>query len=107
MLTKPGYGTFTEAACAGVPVLYVARRDWPEEPHLVQWLQQNGICLEVERTVLEAGELDVLLKQLWAMPYPSAPIPAGATEAAQYLCDLLESAEYLGCKSLDFIRQKK
>lgn len=86
VLTKPGYGTFTEAACAGVPVLYVARRDWPEEPHLVQWLQRHGACLEVGRAVLETGEgLGALLRQLWAMPHPPAPHPSGATEAAQYL----------------------
>ena len=34
IITKPGYGIFTEAACAGVPVLYVTRQDWPEEPAL-------------------------------------------------------------------------
>ena len=49
VLTKPGYGTFVEAACAGVPVLYVARKDWPEEPYLVNWLKRNGSCAEVER----------------------------------------------------------
>ncbi len=89
VLTKPGYGTFTEAACAGVPVLYVARRDWPEEPHLVQWLQQNDACLEVGRAELEKGDLDSLLRQLWAMPRPSVPVPSGAIEAAQCLRDLL------------------
>ena len=32
VLTKPGYGTFAEAACSGVPVLYVSRGEWPEQP---------------------------------------------------------------------------
>lgn len=89
VLTKPGYGTFTEAACAGVPVLYVARQDWPEESHLVEWLRQNGACLEVGRAALERGALDVLLKRLWAMPRPSVPVPSGAIDAAQCLRDLL------------------
>lgn len=87
VLTKPGYGMFTEAACAGVPVLYVTRRDWPEEPPLVQWLQRHGVCLEVARAALETGELEALLRQLWVMPRPPVPHPSGAIEAAQYLCD--------------------
>jgi len=85
VITKPGYGTFTEAACAGVPVLYVARADWPEEPCLVQWLQQNAACLEVERGALQAGELDKVLEQLWALPLPPRPDAGGAAEAAKFI----------------------
>jgi hypothetical protein len=89
VLTKPGYGTFTEAACAGVPVLYVARRDWPEEPYLVQWLSQHGVCAEVERTLLVSGELQGVLQVIWAAPQPPVPFPSGALEAARYLRDLM------------------
>ena len=85
VLTKPGYGTFAEAACAGVPVLYAARRDWPEEPHLTAWLRQHGTCLEVERERLETGELSDLLDALWHQPRPEPPVPSGAVEAADYL----------------------
>lgn len=91
VLTKPGYGTFSEAACAGIPVLYVARRDWPEEPYLVQWLKQNDACLEVDRAALIAGELHDILQQLWAQPLPQKPIPSGADEAARCLRDLILS----------------
>ncbi len=89
VLTKPGYGTFAEAACAGVPVLYVARRDWPEEPYLVQWLAEHGVCLEVQRDALHTGNLDDALNQLWALPKPPAPVPSGINEAADYLAALL------------------
>jgi len=89
VLTKPGYGTFTEAACAGVPVLYVARRDWPEEPHLVRWLNQYGVCLEVERDALQAGDLHGILQQLWAIARPQRPVPCGADEAAKFLHEAL------------------
>lgn len=91
VLTKPGYGTFVEAACTGVPVLYVARRDWPEEPYLVQWLNRCGICLEVERASLKTGELHEILQQLWTLPRPMRPAPSGADEAAHYLRDLMVS----------------
>lgn len=89
VLTKPGYGTFTEAACTGVPVLYVARQDWPEESHLVEWLWQNDACLEVGRAALERGELEAPLKRLWGMSRPPAPVPSGAIDAAQCLRGLL------------------
>lgn len=85
VITKPGYGTFTEAACNGVPVLYVTRRDWPEELYLVQWLRQNAACLEVERSDLLAGDLGNVLEQLWAKPLPPRPAATGAAEAAQIL----------------------
>lgn len=87
VLTKPGYGTFAEAACAGVPVAYVARADWPEEPYLVQWLSRNGVCAEVQRGVLQTGELAALLQALWAQPLPPRPRATGAAEAAQYLLE--------------------
>lgn len=89
VLTKPGYGTFAEAACAGVPVLYVARRDWPEEPYLVRWLEEHGVCMEVQRDELLTGDLGGVLNQLCAMPLPTVPVPSGISEAADYLTDLL------------------
>lgn len=89
VLTKPGYGTFAEAACAGVPVLYVSRRDWPEEPCLVQWLQQHGICHKVERERLHSGDLGEALRDLWLQPKPPLPIADGAEEAAGILAGML------------------
>lgn len=89
LITKPGYGTFTEAACAGVPVLYVTRRDWPEEPCLVQWLGRHAACLEVERETLQAGDLEGALKQLWALSLPPRPEASGAVEAANLLATKL------------------
>jgi len=89
ILTKPGYGTFAEAACAGVPVLSVVRQDWPETPYLVDWLKQNGRCIEVERQLLETGDFNNTLQKLWSTPQPPIPSPTGADEAAQYLCNIL------------------
>jgi len=42
IIAKPGYGTFVEAAIHGVPVLYLPRPDWPEQPCLVEWLREHG-----------------------------------------------------------------
>jgi UDP:flavonoid glycosyltransferase YjiC (YdhE family) len=85
VITKPGYGMFTEAACNGVPVLYLTRRNWPEEYYLVQWLRQNVACLEVSREALLLGSLGDSLEQLWGVPQFARPGATGAIEAAEIL----------------------
>ncbi len=85
VITKPGYGTFTEAAYAGVPVLYVSRVDWPEEPYLLEWLRRNVRCLEIGKEQLQQGALAGSLEQVWAMPELPVPVGDGALQAAHYL----------------------
>ena len=89
IVTKPGYGTFAEAACKGVPVLYLPRGDWPEEPHLVDWLKRQvptrpigvddftaGRIAEPVRALLRAGRAE--------------PVPAtGVAEAVELLAPFL------------------
>lgn len=82
VLTKPGYGTVTEAACNGIPVLYLARDGWPEEPFLVNWLRSHGRSLELPRHALTAGQLAEPLQALMAQPVPVPPVPDGAVQAA-------------------------
>lgn len=85
LITKPGYGSFTEAACNGVRVLYVKRHDWPEEPYLVDWLHRHGRCLEVDRTRLTEGRFAEELETLLDIP-PTAPVePRGIREAVDLL----------------------
>jgi hypothetical protein len=88
IVTKPGYGTFTEAACNGTPVLWQRRADWPEQECLIDWLQGNARCLEVDAGRLESGSLGAALNELWAQP--TAPIPTwnGAREAAALVARL-------------------
>ena len=89
VLTKPGYGTFAEAACSGVPLLYVSRGDWPEETCLVRWLQSRARCREVSPAQLRAGDLASVLEALWAEAPPPQPVADGADEAAARLAALL------------------
>ncbi len=84
-ICKPGYGSFAEAACNGVPVLYVNRHDWPEADCLNSWLKQHGRCVEVDRQALESGQLDIALNALWQQPQPAPVHPVGIDEAAGYL----------------------
>lgn len=85
LVCKPGYGSFAEAACNGVPVLYVSRHDWPEEPCLVAWLEQHGRCQEITRPDFESGALAEALPDLWNHPGPVAAMPDGIRQATDYL----------------------
>ncbi len=91
IITKPGYGTFVEAAALGVPVLYQAREDWPEQQVLTDWLKQHARCAVVEPQVLAAGEVLAELETLWSLP-PAPGFPVhGADQAADWLCENLFS----------------
>ncbi|MBI2313738.1 MAG: hypothetical protein HYU77_14655 [Betaproteobacteria bacterium] len=92
LVTKPGYGSFVEAACNGVRVLYVPRADWPEAPPLVEWLKANAACVEIGRDQLEQGDLAGTIEAVMEMPHPPVPRPTGIEEAAGYLEGVLREA---------------
>jgi hypothetical protein len=85
VITKPGYGTFVEAACNGIPILYLERDDWPETPHLAAWLAAHARAARLTRERLLAGAFIDLLQDLWQTPAPAAPQAAGAAQAARWL----------------------
>lgn len=89
IITKPGYGTFVEAAVHGVPVIYLRRGDWPEQTPLVHWLRSHTRCAEVSREQAERGDLLPTLEALWAMPAPHRPVATGIDQAVQALLDYL------------------
>lgn len=90
LISKPGYGSFVEAACSGTPVLYVSRADWPESAPLVEWLQQHGLCREVSRDALERGDIAEALEELWNVPRPAPFIPEGTEQVAKWLAMKLD-----------------
>ena len=87
LICKPGYGSFVEAACCGVPVLYVSRADWPESSALIAWLQQHALCREVSRDVLEQGMIAAVLKEIWNAPRSAPVIPQGGEQVASLLVE--------------------
>ena len=90
LLTKPGYGSFVEAATAGVAVLSLPRRDWPEEPHLSDWLDTHGRLCWVERSDLTAGTFGPELEALLGAPRPPRVAPTGVAEAVAQLRDCFD-----------------
>jgi hypothetical protein len=89
VLTKPGYGTFTEAACNGVPVLYVRRDNWPEQDCLIEWLEKNARCRELSSATLVRGDLRSDLESLWRQPRVGMPRAGGAEELARLIAAYL------------------
>jgi hypothetical protein len=99
VITKPGYGTFTEAACNGAPVIYQRREDWPEQDCLIEWLQANGACHEVEAYELQSGELAPALALLNKQATPRHPSASGSEAAARYLHSVLSSMRKPVCSA--------
>lgn len=93
VLTKPGYGTFTEAACNGTPVLYLRRDDWPEQDFLIEWVKINARCVAISEAALMSGGLREALDKVWHQAAPALPCPVGAAEAAALVSALLEHAK--------------
>ncbi len=83
IVTKPGYGMFTEAACNGTPVLYQRRDDWPEQDCLIDWLGENGASLEIAAADLHTGELEGKLAALWQQTRRCRPKSSGSRDAAE------------------------
>lgn len=89
MVTKPGYGSFAEAACNGVPVLYVSRPDWPEEPALTRWMHAHARAREIPLSDLLAGDIAAPIAALLAAPRPEPVEPGGIEQAADLIEPLL------------------
>lgn len=90
VITKPGYGTFVEAACYGTPLLYLPRHDWPEEPWLIQWQREKTYCKEISAKQLQEG--DLMEDIAFACEQRRAPIikPTGADEIVNHLLATLD-----------------
>jgi hypothetical protein len=85
LLCKPGYGSFVEAACCGIPVMYVNRPDWPESPALTGWLQLHGKCCEITREQSESGDFAKELASILKLPRPLCVLPSGADQVANWM----------------------
>ncbi|MDH5547262.1 MAG: hypothetical protein OEZ43_16880 [Gammaproteobacteria bacterium] len=90
VVTKVGYGMFAESMCNRVPMLYVRRHDWPEEPPLVDWAESFGKVHEITREQFFAGQyaadISALEKKTWRRPAPKA---GGEREACRAIVELV------------------
>jgi hypothetical protein len=86
---KPGYGSSANAAANAKPFLFTQRGDWPEEPYVVDWLQQHTNCREIAMDRLWAGDVLADLAALWAAPARPPVSADGGRIAAERLAGLL------------------
>ncbi len=89
LITKPGYGAFAEAACNGIPVLYVPRGDWPEEPYLVGWLADQVPTRAVSIDDFAAGRIAAPLLDLLETGTVTPAPATGVDEAVELLAGFL------------------
>lgn len=89
VFTKPGYGTYAETVCNGVPLLALERPDWPETRYLNDWARVHGRFAEISRAQLDQGDFAEVLEQLWQQPAKPPPEPAGIARAAAIIQGLL------------------
>ncbi len=89
VLTKPGYGTFVEAVCSGVPILYLPRADWPETRWLVEWAERHGVVRQVVPEALAIEGAAASLQALWEDLRPPLPSAQGVDGVTAHLGNLL------------------
>lgn len=90
LITKTGYGSFVEAACHGIPMLYLRRPDWPEEDCLIDWVQDNNRVAEITRVEADSGNFAEALEKIWQAAPPPPPLPTGIQQACNYLARFLD-----------------
>ena len=89
VLTKPGYGTYAEAVCNGIPVLTIERPDWPETTYLNGWVRQHGHLEAMTRQQFQRGAFAPLVKSLLARAQKPKLDPTGIEQAAGRIHALL------------------
>ena len=89
VLTKPGYGTYAEAVCNGVPVLTIERPDWPETAVLTRWVQQYGTIEIMTREQFYTGTFVPQLQALLATPARPGIEATGTRQAVDHIQSLL------------------
>lgn len=92
VVTKPGYGTFTEAACGGVRVLYTRRPDWPEAAALTGWLDDHARAAAIDWETLVSGKFLTPLRRLLVRSAVPPAAAVGIPEAADAIVEMLSAA---------------
>ncbi len=92
VLSKPGYGIFSEALAHAKRVAYVPREGFREIGALVEGLRARGACAALPRADYAAGRWRAALEEALRLPAP-APVPA-------------DGARWLAARLLSRLRQE-
>jgi hypothetical protein len=91
VMTKPGYGTVVECVTSQIPLVYVRRYHFADEPPLVNYITRYGRGLELTMHDFQSGTWQPTLERVLSLPLPDdpPPSPTGADEAAHRIATLL------------------
>ena len=86
VLTKTGYGTQTEAVINQIPALCIDRGDWPEQPYLKAWHEQQGEVIYIDWGVILQGQFSAAIQHLLAVAWTKPrPVHQGAQQVAHII----------------------
>lgn len=89
LITKPGYGTFSEVARCGTPVLNIAREDWVESPYLEKWLESRVPLVTVSLEKVASGEVEADIAMLLSQPRGKPYLESGISDSVAILASLV------------------
>lgn len=89
LIGKPGYGTFVEAACCAIPIIYVERPEWAESTALTDWIHVHGQAMAITFPELASERLAQCMSDLLRAGRPSGIQPVGNIQAADLLLKTL------------------
>jgi hypothetical protein len=91
VMTKPGYGTVVECVTNKIPLVYVRRYNFADEPPLVDYINRYGRGVELSVEEFQSGTWHQALEQVLTLSLPDEPppTPTGAEEAARLLAPLI------------------
>jgi len=89
VIGKVGYSTLAEVYHAGVPFGYIARRNYPEMPPLVDFIAKNMAALPLDDADLGDGVAPDFIDRLLTLPRRPPTLPNGARQIAEQLIRFL------------------
>lgn len=88
-VAKPGYGMVTEAAAAGVPLILLGRRDWPETAAFLTWIDGRVPCRHLDVALEDLAWEDIAAAMRPAASrLPPAPLGNGEAVIAEAILEL-------------------
>lgn len=82
VISKPGYGMAVETAAHGLPIVFFRRGNFPDEPHIIEWLHRNTRTKEISSDDWAAGKFVKPLMDLISSPKTKSPHCNGAEVGA-------------------------
>ena len=91
IVSKPGYNTVIQAVAQSIPLVYVQRANFADEPLLVEYAHRYGRAAELSLDDFAAGRWQGALDAARRAPKPAdaPPKATGAAEAAHVLRDVM------------------